>query len=145
MSLADLFTNESGEIRPIFDLDGAISQTPVGSLPPGWSEFVFGALGGFVFLARQAIKGYAIQPAEYWARPLVGAAAAFLFVVGLGFPNHATSVICGIIGIGIIDLAVDRLEKRLGREVKLPGWRHLTKDELEAEILRRIREREGQP
>lgn len=130
----------------MFNVNEAIDASFIGTWDPALITLFFGAVGGVAYLARQSLKQYAIRPAEWWARPFLGAVAAFVMVRGFGFPDHANSILIGLAGVGTLDLAVHVLETRVqaawGAYVAkaLPGWRHVSKEEIEKAIVERVDE-----
>lgn len=79
------------------------------------SHALFGLVGGFAYLARQALKGYAINRAEYLARPLLGALVAVLLTVTFQLPDHITSVLVGYFGVDLWDAIAARFDPDLSK------------------------------
>lgn len=80
------------------------------SIPRPLSHFIFGALGGLLYLLRQMVKGYAVKLPEFAARPVFGAVSAYVITIVLGLPNHFTSLFVGYFGIDVFDAVASRFD-----------------------------------
>ena len=112
---------------------GDLVEPLAAGLHPDVSHVLFGAVGGVLYVLRQMLKGYAVRPVEWLARPVFGGIAAWALTVALGLPNHLTSIFVGHFGIDIWDALATRFE------AKLPlSFKHVKKEDLDAAIQARV-------
>lgn len=119
---------------------------------PPISHFVFGALGGYAYIAFIHTAGYKVRLAEFLSRPFAGGIAAMYIIETFNLPNHANSIAIGTVGIlcigAIINSASRMLSKWTGDDHLLVkslmpssiGLGFALRDDIEREVVQRVEE-----
>lgn len=118
---------------------GAAADVVAAFMPEGVSHFAFGAVGGLLYILRQKMKRYKVEPIEWLARPIFGGIAAYVLTVSLGLPNHVTSIFVGGFGVDAWDAISTRFEAAFGRSLPF-AFKHVKQSEIDAAIQARVDE-----